>query len=639
MAKLSGGLSLRGKMILFLFCLVVVVTGAVGSLLVYNQWRALNEVSGSIRLLASRLKQGQNRAMGKVEKGQIAAASSAIHDKLTRLGGLLAGLAGPALANFDYDMLNQFCRQVGEDSDILLVMVLDNDGKPAAQFIDHQSPVLERLAGQTAAGKDPLALARLLAGQKGVFKVESPVEQEGEKLGRVVLWAHQDAAQQRAAQIKAGFAGMQKAADERFDELEKGLQKLVRSETRKGIWLFVLVGAGVSLLALLVGYWAMTRGLIRPIDELLERFRVAGGGDLAASAAPSRYQRRGDEIGRMWQGFFELIKSLAQLIGTIGQASQTVARTAREISQGNQVLSQRTQEQASNLEETAAAQEELSGSVKQTADNARQASELASRTLELARAGSQAVQRTAGAMAAVTESSQKIRDITTMINEIAFRTNLLALNAAVEAARAGAAGRGFAVVAGEVRNLANRSAEAAKEIQGLISDSVEKVEQSNQLAAESDRLLQEINENAGLVSEAVSEITAATQEQALGIEDISRAVSQLDQAVQQNAALVEEVARSSREMENLADQLSAEMGRFKLEEGPRALPSPPPRPATPPSPPAESPAPPPSPATPKPKAAEPPAPKPQAAPKPKKAAPPEEDDFFDVEGLEGFEEF
>jgi len=639
MAKLSRGLSLRGKMILFLFCLVVVVTGAVGSLLVYNQWRALNEVSGSIRLLASRLKQGQNRAMGRVEKGQIAAASSAIHDKLTRLGGLLAGLAGPALANFDYDMLNQFCRQVGEDSDILLVMVLDNEGKPVAQFIDHQSPVLERLAGRAAAGKDPLALARLLAGQKGVFKVESPVEQEGEKLGRVVLWAHQDAARQRAAQIKAGFAGMQKAADERFDELEKGLQKLVRSETRKGIWLFVLVGAGVSLLALLVGYWAMTRGLIRPIDELLERFRVAGSGDLAASAAPSRHQRRGDEIGRMWQGFFELIKSLAQLIGTIGQASQTVARTAREISQGNQVLSQRTQEQASNLEETAAAQEELSGSVKQTADNARQASELASRTLELARAGSQAVQRTAGAMAAVTESSQKIRDITTMINEIAFRTNLLALNAAVEAARAGAAGRGFAVVAGEVRNLANRSAEAAKEIQGLISDSVAKVEQSNQLAAESDRLLQEINENAGLVSEAVSEITAATQEQALGIEDISRAVSQLDQAVQQNAALVEEVARSSREMENLADQLSAEMGRFKLEEGPRALPSPPPQPVTPPSPPAESPAPPPSPAKPKPKATEPPAPKPQAAPKPKKADPPEEDDFFEVEGLEGFEEF
>jgi methyl-accepting chemotaxis protein len=241
-----------------------------------------------------------------------------------------------------------------------------------------------------------------------------------------------------------------------------------------------------------------------------------------------------------------------------------VAESAEEINQGNQSLSDRTQQQASAIEETASALEEMTGSVKQNAGHAEDAHQKTRQTTKIAQEGGAVVERTVTAMSAVSESSKKIGDIIAVVNEIAFQTNLLALNAAVEAARAGEAGRGFAVVAGEVRNLAGRSANAAKEIQALITDSVAKVGQCNELVGESGRLLNSIIQNVLEVAGTVGEITEASREQAVGIEEVNKAVSQMDEAVQRNAALVEEAASSSENMAAAAGELSRQTSKFQL---------------------------------------------------------------------------
>jgi methyl-accepting chemotaxis protein len=330
----------------------------------------------------------------------------------------------------------------------------------------------------------------------------------------------------------------------------------------------LLMAGGVAGLLLLLGgllSFLTARGLSRPILASARVIKQAATGDFTSQVDRS-YLGRGDEIGQMMADVEAMNQNLSQTVNKVNQASLAVAQTAGEISQGNQDLNDRTQQQASAIEETAAALEELTGSVKQNAQNARQANDMARRTSEMAKSGGQAVERTVAAMEAVRDSSKKISDIINVVNEIAFQTNLLALNAAVEAARAGEAGRGFAVVAGEVRSLAGRSSQAAKEIQTLITDSVAKVEMGNQLVAESGRVLGEIIANVGEVADTVGEITAASQEQAAGIEEINKAVSQMDDAVQQNAALVEEAASSSETLVRAARDLRANMDQFRVRE-------------------------------------------------------------------------
>lgn len=257
---------------------------------------------------------------------------------------------------------------------------------------------------------------------------------------------------------------------------------------------------------------------------------------------------------------------MTRAFAQIKHATNQVSSAAAEITQGNTDLSQRSEEQACAVEETASSMEELTSTVKQSADNAGQANQLALTARHQAEQGGQVVDQAIVAMSAINQSSRKIADIISVIDEIAFQTNLLALNAAVEAARAGEQGRGFAVVAGEVRKLAQRSADAAKQIKGLISDSMNKVEDGSKLVGQSGQTLREIVDAVKKVSDIVAEIASAAQEQASGIEQVNQAILQMDQVTQQNAALVEQTAAASQAMSDQTRDLQHRMG-FALSEG------------------------------------------------------------------------
>ena len=301
------------------------------------------------------------------------------------------------------------------------------------------------------------------------------------------------------------------------------------------------------------------------VDPIRETKRVMTGladGDLT-QAIDADYQ---GEFGELASSINSSISNLYKMVQEIRGGCSSISSAASEIAQGNTDLSQRTEEQASSLEETASSMEEMTGTVKQNADNARQANQLASAAREQAERGGDVVKRAVDAMSEINKSSKKISDIIGVIDEIAFQTNLLALNAAVEAARAGEQGRGFAVVAGEVRNLAQRSAGAAKEIKTLIKDSVEKVDEGSKLVDESGDTLEEIVNAVKKVSDIIAEIAAAGQEQSSGIEQVNKAVMQMDEMTQQNAALVEEAASASESMEEQAKSLLQLISFFEVGE-------------------------------------------------------------------------
>ena len=274
------------------------------------------------------------------------------------------------------------------------------------------------------------------------------------------------------------------------------------------------------------------------------------------------------EVRDLCAGVNSVVDTMANVVSGILEASRTIATAAREISMGNTDLSQRTEEQAASLEQTAASLEELTSTVKQNADNAQQANKLASSASDVAVKGGHVVTEVVRTMEGISEASRKIADIIGVIDEIAFQTNILALNAAVEAARAGDQGRGFAVVAAEVRNLAQRSANAAKEIKSLISESAAKVDSGSRLVGAAGTTMEEIVQSVRRVTDIMAEISAASKEQSNGIEEVNTAVTQMDKITQQNAALVEEAAAAAKSMEDQTDGLAGMVAAFRLDDAP-----------------------------------------------------------------------
>lgn len=368
-------------------------------------------------------------------------------------------------------------------------------------------------------------------------------------------------AAEQAGKGKASMDAMRAlVADIKAEETRLMGERTETARALAGTMSATLIGGGITavLLAGILALW-LARNITTPLNQAVEVARKVAGGDLTVQVqATSR-----DEVGELMAALKDMTGSLLDIVSRVRVGTDAIATATAEISAGNQNLSSRTEQQAGSLEETASSMEELTSTVRQNADNARQATQLAATASETADRGGDVMSQVVSTMGSINASSRKIADIITVIDGIAFQTNILALNAAVEAARAGEQGRGFAVVAGEVRNLAQRSAAAAREIKELIGSSVEQVDAGSRLVDQAGRTMEEVVGSVKRVTDLITEISAASDEQRAGIEQVNGAITQMDEVTQQNAALVEEAAAAADAMQEQARELSALVGTFQ----------------------------------------------------------------------------
>jgi methyl-accepting chemotaxis protein len=390
-----------------------------------------------------------------------------------------------------------------------------------------------------------------VASRDGVFKLKA--EGKAEEASKMLEEQYLPAAKRYQDMVGEFLAIQRKQLDEgarHAAELEaSGRQQIIALTV-----LVILFGIGCA--------WWLTAGITGPLRAAVKAARRVADGDLTGDIAV----RSNDEAGQLLQALKDMNANLLKIVGEVRQGTDTIATASNEIAAGNLDLSARTEQQAGSLEETASSMEELTSTVRQNAENARQANTLANTASGIAAKGGDVIDEVVGTMGEINASARKIVDIISVIDGIAFQTNILALNAAVEAARAGEEGRGFAVVASEVRTLAQRSASAAKEIKTLIDASVNRVDAGNMLVNEAGRTMQEIVDSVRRVTDIMAEITAASAEQTSGIEQINQAITQMDDVTQQNASLVEQAAAASNAMEQQAARLKQTVAVFKLKD-------------------------------------------------------------------------
>ena len=447
-----------------------------------------------------------------------------------------------------------------------------------------------RLRGQDAADVKAMAarMSEVSGGVSGIQKeldklVVAPKGREmlatiAEKrkaytTARDKLFALQDSGSADAATLKRMLDHDVTPAVDAYEVAVKALserQSAMAAEAREAVQQAYTAGvatlATFAVLALALGAalaWVLTRSITRPLRQAVDLANAVAGGDLSTRVEVSS----SDETGELMAALKTMNDKLNGLVARVRSGADSISTAAGEVAAGNLDLSARTEQQAGALEESASSMEELTSTVRQNADNAQQGNRMAASASSIATRGGEVVARVVDTMGAIDASARKIVDIISVIDGIAFQTNILALNAAVEAARAGEQGRGFAVVAGEVRTLAQRSATAAKEIKALIDDSVEKVGTGSRLADEAGATMQEVVASVQQVTAIMAEISAASSEQSAGIAQVNDAITQMDQVTQQNAALVEEAAAATESMQEQARSLAEAVSVFRLDQG------------------------------------------------------------------------
>ncbi|EGC4238812.1 HAMP domain-containing protein [Salmonella enterica] len=366
---------------------------------------------------------------------------------------------------------------------------------------------------------------------------------------------------EQAKQLDAAYNHVLLKAIELRTERARLLSEQAYQRTRLGM-MFMIGAFTLALVLTLMTFMVLRRTVIQPLQQSASRIERIAAGDLTMADEPTGRS----EIGRLSHHLQQMQHALQQTVGAVRQGAEEIYRGTSEITAGNTDLSSRTEQQAAAIEQTAASMEQLTATVKQNADNAHHASKLAEDASGKASRGGQMVSGVVQTMGNISTSSKKISEITAVINSIAFQTNILALNAAVEAARAGEQGRGFAVVASEVRTLASRSAQAAKEIEGLIGASVSLIEQGSEEVIAAGSTMNEIVDAVKRVTDIMLDIAAASDEQSRGIVQVSQAISEMDRVTQQNASLVEEASAAAASLEEQAARLTQAVDAFRLQD-------------------------------------------------------------------------
>ncbi|NGZ85652.1 methyl-accepting chemotaxis protein [Duganella aceris] len=444
-------------------------------------------------------------------------------------------------------------RNIGLQSDVSLMQKEEQKVKDQRQRYDKAQADLKALGLNEAENKTLGELAALEADIDKAFK---------EAIGQILAFNSEGGAKVISGRIDPlntqTLALINKLVDMQVANAKDVMDGSVKSDRNLMMMLFVLGGVAVALGVVCAA--VITRSITLPLAGAVAVAQKVAAGELTSQVTVEGK----DETSELLQALKDMNESLAKTVGDVRNGTELISTASQEIASGNADLSARTESQASSLEETASSMEELTSTVKQNADNARQANQLAVSASSVAEKGGTVVAQVVETMGSIKASSSKIVDIIGVIDGIAFQTNILALNAAVEAARAGEQGRGFAVVATEVRNLAQRSAGAAKEIKELIGDSVGKVDAGSKLVDEAGQTMDLIVTSIRQVADIMGEITAATQEQSNGIEEVNQAITQMDEMTQQNAALVEEAAAAAESMQEQAQMLAQAVSIFKL---------------------------------------------------------------------------
>lgn len=426
---------------------------------------------------------------------------------------------------------------------------LDGNGKETNGFLERLDKAITDPEGR--ASLDRVRKARDVYRSNRVAALKAADEGNKEKAFSLLL-----------NELTVQQGEMFKALEEMASAQEKLMQDAADKAGSSASIATTLMSGGVLVLVML-GLWtahSVIRALVGPMEHALHIASKISEGDLTQRV----HIQREDEVGKVLTAMSRMQDSLVQVVGKVRNSSDLVSNASVEIASGNQDLSSRTESQASSLQQTAASMEELGSTVRQTAESCAEANQLAQSASGVATQGGEMVGKVVETMKDIHQSSQRIADIIGVIDAIAFQTNILALNAAVEAARAGEQGRGFAVVASEVRALAGRSAAAAKEIKGLITTSVEKVEQGSTQVDQAGQIMREVVNSIRRVTDIVAEVSAASAEQSAGVNQVGEAIGNLDQTTQQNAALVEEMAAAASSLEAQAKDLVETVGIFKI---------------------------------------------------------------------------